>query len=159
MNSNALRWLGEWLVSQRGKKVQLVRRACMPTIHFEFKAKSLISLCESAQRRGSHDLLCFHITTLRPRDAFMHRWFMSSLVWTIVCSICRANCCQRISEKTCSLIRNGIHFANEPKGCIYEGHLLSPRCREALVGMWWAVNQNQWGLLFGWRYQPSVKPE
>ena len=49
-------------------------------IYFEFKAKSLISSCESAQRRGSHDFLCFCINTLTPSDAFMHCWFMSSLV-------------------------------------------------------------------------------
>ena len=42
--------------------------------------KSRISLCESAQRRGSHDLLCFYINTLRPSDKFVHHWFMSSLV-------------------------------------------------------------------------------
>ena len=50
-------------------------------------AKSHMSLCESAQRRGSHDLLCFYINTLRPSDKFMHRWFVSSLVKTTVCNI------------------------------------------------------------------------
>ena len=70
-------------------------------IYFEFKAKSLILLCESAQRRGSHDLLCFNINTLRPSDAFMHRWFMSSLVKTIVRSICRAKPLSKPSETHC----------------------------------------------------------
>ena len=49
-----------------------------------------LNKCESARRRGSHDLLCFYINTLRPSDKFMHRWFMSSLVKTIVCNICGA---------------------------------------------------------------------
>ena len=108
---------GAWLVSRGGRKVQLVRWACMPTIHWcvwnchasaqwfntamlpsikrwgiischDFVLstlnsswdKSRISLCESAQRRGSHDLLCFYINTLRPSDKLVHHWFMSSLV-------------------------------------------------------------------------------
>ena len=100
-----------------GRKVQLVRWACMPTIHWcvwncyvsaqwfntatlpsikkvrhyfchnfvlstlnSSWEKSRISLCESAQRIGSHALLCFYINTLRPSDKFVHHWFMSSLV-------------------------------------------------------------------------------
>ena len=64
-------------------------------------AKSHISLCESAQRRGSHDLLCFYINTLRPSDKFMHRWFMSSLVKTIVCNICGAKPLSQPVETRC----------------------------------------------------------
>ena len=32
-NSKALKYAGEWLVSRHGKGVQLIRRACTPTIH------------------------------------------------------------------------------------------------------------------------------
>ena len=117
LSSNALGCVGGWLVSRGGRKVQLVRWACMPTIHWcvwnchvsaqwfntamlpsikwwgiischDFVLstlnsswdKSRISLCESAQRRGSHDLLCFYINILRLSDKFVHHWFMSSLV-------------------------------------------------------------------------------
>ena len=62
---------------------------------------SLIFHFESAQRRGSHDLLCFYINTLRPSDKFMHRWFMSSLVKTIVCNICGAKPLSKPLESRC----------------------------------------------------------
>ena len=39
--------------------------------------------------------------TLRPSDKFMHRWFMSSLVKTIVCNICGAKPLSKPVETLC----------------------------------------------------------
>ena len=60
-------------------------------------------------------------------------------------------------SKTCWLIQNIVHFANnwEGGGGHTWGTFAKPLAPRGSSGIMWVVNQHQWWLVIGWRYQPQ----